>query len=305
MTTIPYDVSGRHVAVVGGGRSGLAASRLVMQQRRPRDADRRQGGSGRTRPNCRRSASSSVSVRCLTTCPSDASLVVVSPGVPADVRSAAGRTCPRRTRHRRTGVRRVVRGRADHRDHRLQGQVDDDDAGGPDDRGVRAAGARGRQHRCAALGAGRGVHAVDVARRRDQQLPARDHRAVSPARRGLAQFLAGSPRSTRHRGRLRARQGTHLREPDGRGLGRGARRRCAHPCACGAGRRAGRDLWRGPRCRGRRRPGRRCDCASSCGWARPSRWCRCRPYASRGATCSATSWPRAPWRIWRECQAPT
>ena len=32
MTTIPYDVSGRHVAVVGGGRSGLAASRLVRQQ---------------------------------------------------------------------------------------------------------------------------------------------------------------------------------------------------------------------------------------------------------------------------------
>ena len=29
MTPMPYDVTGRHVVVVGGGRSGLAASRLA------------------------------------------------------------------------------------------------------------------------------------------------------------------------------------------------------------------------------------------------------------------------------------
>lgn len=83
MTPQPYDVSGRHVAVVGGGRSGLAASQLVVRQggrvtlidakadlaeRADLDAigvDLRLGGMPADVPD-------------------DVDLVVVSPGVPAD-----------------------------------------------------------------------------------------------------------------------------------------------------------------------------------------------------------------------------
>lgn len=83
MTTMPYDVAGRHVAVVGGGRSGLAASRLVVQR----------GGrvtliDAKTdlpeRPELE-SLGVAVSLGAMPDdVPADASLVVVSPGVPAD-----------------------------------------------------------------------------------------------------------------------------------------------------------------------------------------------------------------------------
>ena len=58
------------------------------------------------------------------------------------------------------------------------------------------------------------------------------------------------------------------------GLGGGACRRRAHPCARGRRSRAGRDVWRGPRRRGRRRVGWRCDCAPSRAW--PGRAARAR-----------------------------
>ncbi len=84
MTTMPYDVSGRHVAVVGGGRSGLAASRLVV------------GRGGRvtlldTKTELAEHAelvALGVEVqlgRMPDDVPDDVTLVVVSPGVPADV----------------------------------------------------------------------------------------------------------------------------------------------------------------------------------------------------------------------------
>ena len=85
MTTTPYDVSGRHVAVVGGGRSGLAASRLVVQR----------GGSvtliDAKADLAEREDLQAIGVRLqLGTMPDDvpaaASLVIVSPGVPADAR---------------------------------------------------------------------------------------------------------------------------------------------------------------------------------------------------------------------------
>lgn len=83
MTTMPYDVSGRHVAVVGGGRSGLAASRLVV----------RRGGrvtlidAKVDLPERPELEALGVSMRLgpmPDDVPVDASLVVVSPGVPAD-----------------------------------------------------------------------------------------------------------------------------------------------------------------------------------------------------------------------------
>jgi UDP-N-acetylmuramoylalanine--D-glutamate ligase len=84
MTTMRYDVSGRHVAVVGGGRSGLAASRLVV------------GRGGRvTLVDAKADLAERAELESLGVAlqlgmmpedvPADAELVVVSPGVPADV----------------------------------------------------------------------------------------------------------------------------------------------------------------------------------------------------------------------------
>ncbi|HTV00105.1 MAG TPA: UDP-N-acetylmuramoyl-L-alanine--D-glutamate ligase [Luteitalea sp.] len=83
MTPLPYDVDGRHVIVVGGGRSGLAASRLVV------------GRGGRVtlidaKPElAERGELEAIGVELqLGSMPADvpqgADLVVVSPGVPAD-----------------------------------------------------------------------------------------------------------------------------------------------------------------------------------------------------------------------------
>ncbi len=85
MTTTPYDVAGRHVAVVGGGRSGLAASRLVV------------GRGGRvTLLDANADLAEQAELLSLgvqlqlgtmpADVPADAELVVVSPGVPVDAR---------------------------------------------------------------------------------------------------------------------------------------------------------------------------------------------------------------------------
>ena len=83
MTTMPYDVVGRHVAVVGGGRSGLAASRLVIQR-----------GGHVTLIDAKTELAERAELEALgvsltlgpmpADVPMDAELVVVSPGVPAD-----------------------------------------------------------------------------------------------------------------------------------------------------------------------------------------------------------------------------
>jgi UDP-N-acetylmuramoylalanine--D-glutamate ligase len=85
MTTMPYDVSGRHVAVVGGGRSGLAASRLVVQR-----------GGRVTLIDAKADVPERADLETLGVAlhlgsmpddvPDDAGLVIVSPGVPADSR---------------------------------------------------------------------------------------------------------------------------------------------------------------------------------------------------------------------------
>ena len=83
MTPMPYDVSGRHVAVVGGGRSGLAASRLVVSR-----------GGRVTLIDAKADLAERTDLEALGVqlqvgampddVPASADLVVVSPGVPAD-----------------------------------------------------------------------------------------------------------------------------------------------------------------------------------------------------------------------------
>ncbi len=84
MMPMPYDVSGRHVAVVGGGRSGLAASRLVT------------GRGGRvTLVDADTGLAERAELEALGVtlrlgpmgdeAPASIDLVIVSPGVPADV----------------------------------------------------------------------------------------------------------------------------------------------------------------------------------------------------------------------------
>jgi UDP-N-acetylmuramoylalanine--D-glutamate ligase len=85
MTTMPYDVAGRHVAVVGGGRSGLAASRLVVRH-----------GGRVTLVDAKADLAERAELESLGVTlhlgsmpddvPVDAGLVVVSPGVPSAAR---------------------------------------------------------------------------------------------------------------------------------------------------------------------------------------------------------------------------
>lgn len=83
MTTMPYDVEGRHVAVVGGGRSGLAASRLVVRHGgRVTLIDAKPELAERAELDALGVAVSLGSMPAEV--PSDVSLVIVSPGVPAD-----------------------------------------------------------------------------------------------------------------------------------------------------------------------------------------------------------------------------
>ena len=83
MTPTPYDVSGRHVAVVGGGRSGVAASRLVIAR-----------GGRVTLIDARADLPERDELEALGVAlqvgampgdtPASADLVIVSPGVPVD-----------------------------------------------------------------------------------------------------------------------------------------------------------------------------------------------------------------------------
>ena len=93
---------------------------------------------------------------------------------------------------------------------------------------------RGRQHRRAAVGAGRRLDSRHHARGRGEQLPARDGADVPPGDRGVPELLARPSRSARHRGGVRGREGADLREPGGRRLGGAQRRR---PRGGAAGRR--------------------------------------------------------------------
>ena len=210
----------------GGGRWPQRPGRQPPRRaaRRQRDADRRQGGPAPNATSCRRSASRSQLGAMPDDVPADADLVVVSPGVPADARLLEAA--------RARGV--LVIGELEFAASLLAGPVIAITGSKGKSttttlvgRMIEASGQpvlRRRQHRRAARRRrSRRSTPDDVARRRDEQLPARDHRALPPARRGVAQLLAGSPRPARHRGRLRARQGAHLREPGRRRTGRWCR----------------------------------------------------------------------------------
>ena len=117
------------------------------------------------------------------------------------------------------------------RDHRHQGQVDDDGADRADARGGGIQGDRRRQHRLAAERAGLRVDAGHVPRRRDEQLSARADRHVPSVDRGDAEFFAGPPRSPSRRRGVRGGEGADLREPGRRRLRGDQRRRSGGPRA--------------------------------------------------------------------------
>ena len=162
---------------------------------------------------------------------------MLSPGVPLEQPFVAAARAPRRAGHRRdrAGVA-LAEGTRD-RDHRHQGQVDDDDAHRTDARGLRRAGARRRQHRRAALRAGRRLDAGHGARRRGQQLPAGEHRPVSPLDCGAAELLAGPSRSPPDASRRTPPPRRACSGASSRRLGRGERRRPCRACDCLGGRR--------------------------------------------------------------------
>ena len=101
----------------------------------------------------------------------------------------------RRAGDRRAGAGVALAARPDRRDHRHEGQVDDDDADRADARGRRASRARRRQHRPRAERAGRRLDRRHDPRGRGEQLPARGDRDVPAVDRGAAQLLARPSRS--------------------------------------------------------------------------------------------------------------
>ena len=235
MTTMPYDVAGRHVAVVGGGRSGLAASRLVVQRGGRVTLIDAKAGSGRARRAARPSASISVLGPMPDDVPADAGLVVVSPGVPADVRPLAAA--------RARGVR--VIGELEFAASFIAGPIiaitgskgksTTTTLVGRMIEASGQSGARGRQHRRAAVGADRGVdarhwHVVETSSFQLETIE-RYHPRV-------AVWLNFSPdhldRHLTEDAYERAKARIFENQTAG-GLGRRAGRRCAHPRPRGAG----------------------------------------------------------------------
>ena len=272
-----FSVRGKRVVVVGGRRSGVAAAELLVRARarvtltdlRDELADERRSAGGGRRARARRPSTGRRFV--------DADSIVLSPGVPPRqpaIEAARQRGVP--VIGELELASRWLRGR-DRRDHRHQGQVDDDDADRAD--AARPAGTvlvggnigHALSAQVDAVAPPTTIHVVEV-----EQLSARDHRAVSPVDCRAAELLAGSPRSTRQRRRIRARQGAHLREPDA--PADWAVRQCGR--SRGAGARGARDA--------------RAGCCSRCGTTSPrassiggdaivrrtadgrraSRWCR-------------------------------
>ena len=175
----------------------MSRRRTARPPRRVGDADRPpQRDSRRTRARGRRCSARARGVtRSDTLLRSD--LVVLSPGVPADHPAVAAARARRRASDRRARAGVALAARPDRRDHRHQGQVDDDHAHRPDARGRRPPRAGRRQHRPRAERAGRGLDRRHHPRGRGEQLPARNDRDVPSVDRGAAEFLARSPRPAR------------------------------------------------------------------------------------------------------------
>ena len=121
---------------------------------------------------------------------------------------------------------RWLRGR-DHRDHRHEGQVDDDDADRPDARGGRAAACSVGGNIGAPLSAQVDESTPDTrARGRGQQLPARDDRHVPSVDCGAAELLARPSRSASDASRrTRAAKARIFANQTAERLGRRERRR--------------------------------------------------------------------------------
>ena len=220
MTTSTFSVAGKRVVVVGAARSGVAAAELLVRRGAQvtltdtREAHRRRGAPPRGgRPAGVRPPRAET----LTS----ADLIVLSPGVPPRQAAIEQRAPGGRRGHGRAGARLAMAARPRRGDHRHEGQIDDDDADGPDARSRRSSGARRRQHRHRAERAGRRLHRRHDPRRRGEQLSARDHGHVQPVDCGADELLARSSGSSRRRGGVRRRQVADLRQ---------SRRRTTGPC---------------------------------------------------------------------------
>ena len=225
------DLADKRVLVVGLGRSGIAAAQLcaargarvtVTDKRRRRRAGRR------ARPRCRRRSRVSWAATGARRS-RRADLIVLSPGVPEIPELAAARAAGVAD-HGRAGAGQPVRRRrrsspspaptASRRPRRWCGAMLAA-TGRPTFVGGNLGEPLAEAVGTPAAGAG------GVLRRRGVQLPAGDGRHVPPARGRPAEHHARPPGSLRRDGRLRGRQGPHLRGPDGRGLRGRQRRRSA------------------------------------------------------------------------------
>ena len=150
-----FTVQDKHVVVAGGGRSGIAAAELLVARGARVTLSDSAPVEGAERL---RQLGVSVEVgphrEALFTA---ADLVVLSPGVPPGQHGDRGGATRRRAGHRRDRARVALADRPRGRDHRHEGEVDDDDAGGADAAGSRIQRHRRRQSRDGALVAGAGV----------------------------------------------------------------------------------------------------------------------------------------------------
>ncbi len=159
-------------------------------------------------------------------------------GRAAGAAGGPARSRARHSRDRRVRARVAMAARADRRDHRHQGEIDDDDPRRANAGGVRQARARRRQHRPAAQRASRAVDDRHGPRGRGQQLPARNHRSFPSVDCRPVESVGRPPRSASGCGRVRGGKAAHLRQPAAERLGRGERRKSRrasagsrHPCA--------------------------------------------------------------------------
>ena len=155
MTWPTFSVEGKRVTVAGAARSGIAAAELLVAARRAGDAVRHRDATCRRPRRSRTSASRSSSGGHRDATFTGADLIVLEPGRAARTAGRRGGARARRAGDRRGRARVALAARPGHRDHRDEGQVDDDRADGPDARGGGLPGDRRRQHRRAAERAGR------------------------------------------------------------------------------------------------------------------------------------------------------
>ena len=139
-------------------------------------------------------------------------LIVLSPGVPADLAAARRRTLKRNSRLERNRTRLALPARPPHRHHRLKWQNHHDFTHRPHPQMGRHLDSSRRQYR----------HAADLTRRINdrihihssgsKQLPTRNHRSLPPRYRVTAKSDPRSSRSPSFTRRIRPRQTAHFRK---------------------------------------------------------------------------------------------